>query len=286
MTVFSSPPALDPATFRLLQELIHTRYGVYFGEDQRGLLALKLAARLQALGLRSFLDYYYYLKYNAQGESEWSHLAEAITVNETYFWREFDQIAAVAQVLVPQWQAAYPGRTLRIWHAGCASGEEAYTMAIALHEARAFDRGAIEIIGTDINPKSLAQAFKGVYRTRSFRATPPEIQKRYFRPVGSGQWAIREDIRQRVRFFPLNLLDAAQMRRMKPFDVIFCRNVFIYFSSQSVCQVSQWFYESLLDHGYLFLGASESLLKITDRFELVEVGGAFGYRKVREDRHA
>ncbi len=275
-------PPLDAATFRLLQQLIHQTFGIHYTEEQQELLALKLLPRLNALGLSSYLEYYYRLKYDPQAAEEWAELAKVLTVNETYFWREFDQIRVAAEVLIPQWQDRFPGRAIRIWHAGCASGEEPYTMAIALEERRAFARGVIEIIGTDLNPAALEQAFRGIYRRRSFRAIPPGIQERYFRPLDDGRWELDPAIRRRVRFFPLNLLDEEGMRAMRDFDIIFCRNVLLYFAPETVRRVSEMFYQSLQDHGVLFLGAAESLLNLTTRFTLVEIDGALGYRKALE----
>lgn len=275
-------PPLDDATFRLLRGLLEERFGVRYEDNQRDLLALKLAPRLQALGLSSFLDYYYYLRYDPQAVAEWPRAAAAIAVNETYFFREPDQINAVAYHLVPRWQAAHPGQVIRIWHAGCASGEEPYTMAIVLTESGAFERGPIDILGTDMNPQALDIAFRGVYRPRSFRATPPEVREKYFEPLDENQWVLKETIRQRVRFFQLNLMDMGAMARLTGIHVIFCRNVFIYFSPQNIRKVSEAFARSLREDGWLFLGAAESLLKISDRFELAEIGGAFGYRKAQE----
>ena len=283
MMTGAAQPSLDASTFRLLQGLIHQRFGLFYQEDQRDLLALKLLPRLQALGLQNYLDYYYLLKYAPQAAEEWDVLARVLTVNETYFWREFDQIEVTAQVLVPQWQQRDPGSPIRIWHAGCASGEEPYTMAIALTESKAFDRGPIEIIGTDLNAAALEKAFRGVYRPRSLRAIPPEIREKYFRPLGENLWELDPAIRRRVRFFRLNLLDEEALRQMRPFHVIFCRNVFIYFSDEAVRKVSERFYHLLRDDGVLFLGAAESLLHVTTRFALVDIEGVLGYRKVLEE---
>lgn len=281
MTRAAHPP-MDATTFRLLQQLIRQTCGISFTEEQRELLALKLLPRLQALGLSSYLEYYYLLKYTPQGAEEWARLLPLLAVNETYFWREFEQIEAVARVLVPQWQRQATGRHIRIWHAGCASGEEPYTMAIALNETQAFQHGPIEILGTDLNPQALEQAFRGIYRARSLRAIPAEIQRKYFTPLEDGRWQLKAKIRRRVRFFPLNLVDEEAMQAMRDFDVIFCRNVFIYFAPETIRKVSERFFHSLRDEGVLFLGAAESLLHLSPRFALTDIGGALGYRKILE----
>lgn len=279
MTYPTDSPNLPDSTFSLLRDLIHQRTGAFFDDGKRDTLADKLAPLVAERGLQSFMDYYYLLKYDEEAEVEWQRVQNALAVNETYFWREFDQIRAAAQVLVPQMQRERPGQPVRIWHAACSSGEEPYTMVMALMENGCYIHGPIEIIATDFDSEALAHARAAVYRERSFRATPPEIQQRYFSLTLDGHYRLANSVRERVQFAHLNLVDEAAMRRMRNFDIIFCRNVFIYFSDDVTRRVAEYLYEALNTPGYLFVAASESLLRITTLYELVEVGGAFAYKK-------
>ena len=145
---------LQLGTFLLLRDLIRDRLGVWFEEDKRDLLASKLSDRIVALGLRSFLDYYYRLKYGPGAEEEWLALTDALSVQETYFWREMDQVRAFVDVLVPQHVAAGLG-DLRVWSAACATGEEPLTLAMALNEAGWFRRADVEILASDVSPAAL-----------------------------------------------------------------------------------------------------------------------------------
>lgn len=271
------------SSLTMLANLIHERTGLNFEANRLETLADKLAPLLSEGNFDTYLDYYYFLRYDEHSGNAWQRLQTALAVNETYFWREYDQIRATAEWIVPRLQKQnavhLPRRPVRIWHAACATGEEPYTMAIALQEAGAYERGTVEIIATDFNVDALSQARLGIYRQRSFRSIPPEILTRYFTPHGRDQNRLVDSIRARVNFSYMNLLDETAMARMRDFDVIICRNAFIYFSNQSVNRVVEAFYRSLIDTGFLFVAAAESLLRLTNLFELVEVAGAFGYKK-------
>ncbi len=266
----------------LLSALVRQRIGLHYPDEKEDLLLERVFPLMAEHGLDALRDYYYFLKYDPQSEEEWERLAHVLTVNETYFWREFRQIRAVAAEIVPQFQRAAPGKQVRIWHAACASGEEAYTMAIALLERARFLYGEIDILGTDIDRQALAQAEAGVYGERSFRSIPTEILERYFiSENGLRQtYRITDVVRRRVRFRRHNLLDDEQIRTLGLFDVIFCRNVWIYFSEDVARKVAESLYGALRPGGYLCVGASESLLRYPQWFEPVEQSGAFMYRKI------
>jgi len=264
--------------FALLCDLIEERLGLHYDADKCLLVQDRLAPLVAERRLDSFLDYYYLLKYDACSQQEWLNVQTALAVRETYFWREFEQILAAAHQVTPQLQEMRPGRRVRIWHAACASGEEPYTMAMALQQAGCFDRGPIEIIATDFDQEALMLARDGVYRERSFRALPGELRRAYFTPEEHGM-RLAEDIRARVSFVYLNLADPAAMAEMRDFDMIFCRNVFIYFREAMIQQVAEKFYRALRAPGYLFLGAAESLLRIPTQFQLTEIAKSFVYVK-------
>ncbi len=270
---------LNDSTFALLRDLIHHRTGSYYEDNKKELLADKLEALVTERGFDSFLDYYYLLKYDDSTLADWQRVQNAISVNETYFGREYDQIQATAQVIVPQLQRERIILPVRIWHAACSSGEEPYTMAMALNDAGCFANGAVEIIASDVDTEALAQARAAVYRDRSFRVMTPEFKSKYFTTSDGTHYRLNEDIRRRVRFEHINLMDSMALSQMRNFDIIFCRNVFIYFTTDGIKKVVEHFHRGLNQPGYLFVAASESLLRVTTLFELSEVAGAFTYKK-------
>ena len=266
---------LPVGTFLLLRDLIQDRLGIWYEDDKRDLLAAKLSDRVRAVGAATFLAYYYLLKYGPAGEAEWAELTDALSVQETYFWREVQQVRALTDVLVPEHVAAGRG-PVRIWSAACATGEEPLTIAMALGEAGWFDRAEVEIWASDASPAALEKARRGVYRARSFRALPPALQEKYFTPVEGG-WRVHPELQARVRYSQANLLDPADTALLATARFVFCRNVFIYFSASTIARVVGRFAERMPRPGYLFVGVSESLLRVSTAFELEEVGGAFVY---------
>ncbi len=263
----------------LLAELVSRRLGLEVEGPRLEMLQMKLRPRLRQHGCHDWLDYYFLLRYHPHAETEWQAVAEALSVLESYFWREYDQIAYCVERLVPRWLERMPGRAVRIWHAGCAAGEEPYTLAIALHRAGMLDPRRVHILGTDVHRGALERARRGIYRPHALRAIPPEVRERYFRRVDEHRWALDETIRRSVRFFHLNLLDDDTMHAMRGFDAIFCRNVFIYFHAAAIRQVAGHFHRALHADGALFLGAAESLVHLSQLWVLVEEEGVFYYRR-------
>lgn len=271
------PPLPSPEPVpTLLRDLVHERMGVYFENDRLDTLLEKLADRARAHRCASFLDYYYILKYEEKGRDEWLRVMDAFSVQETYFWREYDQIAALVDVVVPAWFRANLG-PLRIWSAACATGEEPYTIAMALREAGYGDH-PIEIHASDASESALVKARAGVYRERSFRVLPPHLREKYFTAAPNGL-VIDPVIASRVKFHWANLVSPEQTRDLANAHVIFCRNVFIYFSPAAIKRAVENFADNMPPDAHLFIGASESLLKITSRFDLREMNNAFVYVK-------
>jgi chemotaxis protein methyltransferase CheR len=267
-----------PATvFTILRDLIHERAGVFFEPDKRSLLAEKLTGRLTELGFRDFLDYYYLLKYGPGADAEWPHLLDALSVPETYFWREIGQIDALTNVLLPAYVAAQPGKTIQIWSAACATGEEPLTIAMALQEAGWLERAPVKIVGSDASPAAIKKAQSGFYRERSFRSLPKFLRDKYFNPVAGG-WQISPDLLSRVSFEHANLLNANDIAQRAACPFLFCRNVFLYFSPEAIALTVRRFAEKMERPGYLFVGASESLLRLNTDFELQSAGEAFVYQ--------
>lgn len=258
----------------LLRDLLHDRTGIYFEPDRLDLLLDKLGDRVRERGLQSYLDYYYLLKYEAE-EAEWRRVMDALSVQETYFWRELSQIQALVDVLVPRWFATRR-EPLRIWSAACATGEEPYSLAIALGEA-GWGAHPIQIEASDASEAALAKAQAGIYRERSFRSLPPALREKYFDAPKADGTRLRRELLPPVTFHRANLVAPAEIARRATAPVIFCRNVFIYFSPDAIRRAVGLFAQSMPDGGHLFVGASESLLKLTQDFELREIGNAFVY---------
>jgi len=271
---------LSETTFQLLRDLIETHTGVYYDIGQRSILKDKLTPRILSLGLDSFLDYYYLLKYDAEATDEWVNLINLISVPETFFWREFDQIKAMVDVLVPEYFAQGTREPLRIWSAACATGEEPLTIAMALNEKGWFNQNLpIEIYASDGSSRWIEVAKRGLYRERAFRNLPFYLQKKYFNQTKE-LWEISPEIHRRVQWSQRNIIDEYDIRPMATAPIIFCRNVFIYFSPEAIKQTLQIFAKNMPNPAYLFVSASESLLKLTNDFDLEEISGAFVYKKI------
>lgn len=276
-----APIAVPELVPQLLRDLVHERTGIFFENDRLDLMIEKLNPRAAAHGCQSFLDYYYILRYDeGDARQEWRRVMDAFSVQETYFWREMDQVRALVEVVVPAWFRTH-ATPLRIWSAACATGEEPYTIAMALIEA-GWGSHPIEIVGSDASEAALERAHGGVYRDRAFRALPAELRERYFRPVANG-FELRRELASRVRFHWANLLDRSQIDQLAA-PVVFCRNVFIYFSPAAIGRVVGALAERMPPGGHLFVGASESLLKVTQEFELDEINQAFVYRRKGADQ--
>lgn len=274
---------LPEGTSTLIRTLIHEHTGMSFDNGKSDLLIDKLSPLVIERGFNSYLDYYYLLKYDTSAPVEWQNVMNALSVQETYFWREFDQVRALVQTLLPQALAENRNSTVRIWSAACASGEEPLTIAMALNEAGWFERASIEILASDASSNAIARAQKGLYRERAFRNLPADLRERYFEKESSG-WSIRRDIHSRVKWRIANLIDEKQIAELAASDFIFCRNVFIYFSENAISRAVRSFARFIRPPGYLFVGAAESLIRMSTDFTLTEIDDAFVYVKRERER--
>ncbi len=272
-------PKLSEAEFTILRDLILERTGLFYHNNKRDLLEDKLSSLVVDRGFFSFLDYYYLLKYDTTAEAEWRLLIDTLRVPETFFWREHDQLTALVEVLLPQYLSSLPRGPLRIWSAACSTGEEPLSIAMAISEAGWFDRAWIEIIASDISASTIDKTKKGLYRPYSLRNLPMNLRDKYFVPDEGGLWRIASHIQQRVKWTTANLTLKADVASLATAHFIYCRNVFIYFPEEVIRKTVQHFFEYMPTPGYLFVGAAESLLKITTNFELQEVKGTFVYVK-------
>ncbi len=267
--------------FRVIRDSIYSHCGIYFDEDSKYLLEKRLARRLSALGLNNFREYYHFLKYDRNKDQEMTDIMDVLTTNETYFFRESFQLAAFTDEIIPELirvKSARGNRTLRIWSAGCSTGEEPYTIAMLLRDMPALRGWKIEIIGTDISQRVLQHARRGVYTKSSFRATEECYIKRFFYEYDSGL-KVTDDIREMVTISHLNLFDKTRMMMLGKMDLIFCRNVIIYFDLAAKKRVVEEFHRSLNDGGFLLLGHSESLMNVTTLFTLRHFKNDMIYQK-------
>lgn len=279
---------LTDKIFVLLRDLIHAHGGIYYADQQKDMLADKLGVRVIERGFDSFLDYYYYLKYDNQTTEEWKNVMDSLAVSETFFNREYDQIKAMAEVLVPQYfdkenalklWGNISGRSLRIWCAACATGEEPLSIAMALNENGWFDRALITIYATDASTAAINKAKIGIYGQRSFRNFPNVLQQKYFTQEAEGLWRVVPELHSRIHWGTVNLRSQAEIEPFAGSPIIFCRNVFIYFSDEAIRETVGLFAKFMPVPGYLFVAASESLLRLTTDFDLQQIGGAFVYVK-------
>ena len=246
--------------FRLIRDLVYSYSGLFFDEGSKYLLEKRLYQRLKDNQLKNFREYYQFLKLNRKREQELELIMDLLTTNETYFFRESYQLDCFTKEIIPELcrkPAISPfNRKLRIWSAGCSTGEEPYTIAMLLLEQPQLADWQIEIIGTDVSQRVLQQARRGVYRQSSFRTTEEYFIQKYFVQQDAG-YSISEQVRRLVTISHLNLLDQSRISMLDTFDVIFCRNVIIYFDQTAKKKVVESFYSSLKDGGYLLLRSEE-----------------------------
>jgi chemotaxis protein methyltransferase CheR len=268
--------------FRLLRDFIHEHFGLFFEDSQRSSLRARLAGRLQGLDLLSFEDYYRYLRFGPQRQEELSHMVSHLTNNETYFFRERPQLQVFADHVLRQLKdrkGSSGERSLRVLSAGCSTGEEALTLAMIVYDSgQFFWNWEVRVTGLDVDVAALERARRGVYHSNSFRAMSPALLDRHFVRQGASA-QVKDGVRRVVSFRQGNLLDPASFAGLPPLDVVFCRNVLIYFSDSATLRAVRQFHELLAPGGYLFLGHAESLSRVTDIFTPIRFQGAMVYQK-------
>ena len=267
--------------FSRVRDCIYAHCGIYFDEGSKYILEKRLSHRLADLNISSFDDYCHYLKFNRNKDQELVDIMDVLTTNETYFFRELFQLKAFSDEVIPELiksKSAQGSRSLRIWSAGCSTGEEPYTIAILVSVIPELSGWDIEIIGTDISQKVLQHARRAIYGKSSFRTTEEHDLTHFFHQEDDG-YKVNESIRKLVTIRHLNLFDTDQLSRLGKVDLIFCRNVIIYFGQTAKKQVIESFYSALFDGGFLLLGHSESLMNISTRFTLRHFKNDMIYQK-------
>lgn len=263
---------LNARQSEILREMIYQALGLHFEESKTDFLEKRVEKRMGLLGIPKADDYLFHLRFLDTRGDEMQALANLVTTNETYMFREFDQLQGFADHCLAEVLEAKERRgdkTLRIWSAGCSSGEEPYTLAIILREVMCdVDDWDIQILATDIDEVRLSMARAATYGERSLREVPDEYRRRHLEAAGGGEFRISAETRRLVELRHLNLSDRIAMRAIRGMDFVFCRNVLIYFDDASRKAVVDSFHHTLVKGGFLFLGHSESVGRITNSFRL------------------
>jgi chemotaxis protein methyltransferase CheR len=277
-------PPLTTEEFSRLVEFLYRRTGMVFTEAKRYYVERRISERMAAMSSPSFADYFAQLRGEERKEVE--ELINAFTVNETYFYREDYQLACLTtDLLEARVKTKRPGDAIRIWSAPCSTGEEPYSIAMwLLDNWKDVDAYDIEIVGSDIDTDALEAAAEGIFRRRALMRLSPELIARYFHQLDDERWQILDDLRQSVSFSRVNLIDTRQTRAQGRFDVIFCRNVLIYFDDESRRVAAENLYDNLLPGGFICLGHTESMSRISPLFEVCRYSDAIVYRKPLELR--
>ena len=272
--------------FLVLRDFINRECGLYFELSSKYLLEKRLSRRIHEHQLSSFKEYHYFLLYDKNRLEEMGALVDILTTNETYFLREEYQLKAFKEEILPEILKKKKEKTIRIWSAGCSSGEEPYTLAMLVIEASLPPDWKVEIIGSDISQRVLQIARRGIYSTSSFRVLPDEYRERFFHQDESGKYHVNDELKEKVTFGKLNLLDSQRINLIPAMDIILCRNVIIYFDNETKRKVIGNFYSKLNDGGYLLLGHSESLMNISTSFKLKHLKNDMVYQKPEENTGA
>jgi len=259
-------PTLRPADLERFCDFLYQRTGMVFGESKRYYIERRVADRLKASGESQFSDWFARLRADP---AELEAMINAFTVNETYFYREDHQLRCLSRSILPAVaKTKGPGDKIRIWSAPCSTGEEPYSIAIWLLENWPMvDAYNVEIVGSDIDTAALEAARLGRYGERALMRLPADVVERYFEPPKDGEREIIQDLKESVAFTPTNLIEGDSVAEQGPFEVIFCRNVLIYFDDAARARAVDNLYTALRPGGFICLGHTESMSRISDRFE-------------------
>ena len=272
-------------SFYALRDMIYERSGIFFHDQKKYILENRLLRRIEDGGFDDFEKYIDFLRHDPLRDKEFSTLFDIVTTNETSFFRDANQLQAFESVVLPQIvkEAEEKGyKKLRIWSAPCSTGEEPYTLAMLLLNKfpKIQDSGwDVEIHGSDISECVLNSARRGEDNDYSIRNVPPPYLDRYFTKNGNGKYNVRPEVRGMVRLSNINLFDNLKLRMFRGMNIVFCRNMLIYFDEAAKKRVIANIYDSLAPGGYLFIGHAESLFNISRAFKLVNINNILIYQK-------
>jgi len=268
--------------FEMIRDFIHEKAGIYFAENKMYLVQNRLEKRMAELGMKTVRDYFYHVKYDVS-QKEFNRLMVLMTTNETSFFRNEPQLLCFSDEVLPliiREKMQFGGtKSLKIWSAGCSTGEEPYTLAILILETlKNLSGWNVEIIANDISEDVLQKARRGEYSGMTLRNVKPEILSRYYSKSGD-VYTVKTEVKSLVKFSQINLNEPRKLSLMTNMDAIFCRNVMIYFSDDVKKQIVRGFFTSLRPGGYFYIGHSETLHGISKAFKLVYFKNALVYQK-------
>ena len=277
-----APLAITDEEFQKFRDFFYRKTGIHFEENKRYFVDKRLIDRILATNNVSFRNYFVMLRFETSGQ-ELQQLINIMTVNETYFFREEYQFTCLVNSILNEIVTRKrPSESIRIWSIPSSSGEEPYSLAIYLLEFwPRVDDYAIELIASDIDTTMLDKARQGRYDQRSIAHLPPPLLQKYFNALPGGSYQINDDLRQSVDFTQVNLSDLTQMRAYRDFDVVFCRNLLIYFDDTSRRIAAETLFNALRPGGFICLGHSESMSRITALFKVRKFPEAIVYQKPR-----
>ncbi|NOY22214.1 MAG: protein-glutamate O-methyltransferase CheR [Acidobacteria bacterium] len=266
-------PGLTDEEFRILRDYIYRRCGMYFEDSKKFYLEHKLGTRLKELGSRSFSQYFMEIQQSGGDETEIQEIFNTVTTTETSFYRNAPQMQTFRNLVLPEVvenKFSSGNRTLKIWSAGCATGEEPYTLAMLVLEGRSSFPSdlRIEITASDINRSVMNAAERGIYTARAAQRLPVELRERYMTPHGDG-FRVNREVRDMITFRFFNLANGTRYLSFGKMDIVFCRNVLIYFAEASRRKALEDLSRVLNPNGFLFVGYSENALMMSSRFSLV-----------------
>lgn len=271
---------LSDADFERFRDFFYRRTGIYFENSKRYFVDKRLLERMRTTGHEDFRSYFASLRFQAS-DDEFQHVVNAMTVNETYFMREKYQFECLVDEMLDEIVARNGSKkTIRIWSIPSSSGEEPYSLALMLlSHWSSIESIDIEIVASDIDTAALNRAREGIYGDRALQYVSASMKDQYFERLGEGRWQINREIREAISFTRLNLADASQTRQYRDFDVIFCRNLLIYFDDAARRRAAEVFFEALNDGGFICLGHSESMSRISSSFRVRKFKNALVYQK-------
>lgn len=274
-------PFLSPNDFTIFREYFYKKTGIDFDDSKRYFVDKRLLQRMEATRATSFRDYFVKMRFEA-AQTEFQNVVNLMTVNETYFYREDHQFSCLINSVLGELVEIRKRRKgpLRILSLPCSTGEEPYSIALHLIEDwPLLAQHDVELAGADIDTQVLKRAGEGIFRTRSLQHLPPRVKKRHFSEIGDGQYQISADIRDAIHLFRINLSNPDEARSLRNYDVIFCRNMLIYFDDRSRIMAANTLYDALNPGGFLFLGHSESMSRMSSMFTIRKFPDAIVYQR-------
>jgi chemotaxis protein methyltransferase CheR len=270
--------------FDKFREYFYRKTGIMFDQNKRYFVDRRLIERIKATGHNGFKSYFIFLRFESSGK-ELQNLINILTVNETYFFREEYQFKCMVNRMLPEIiSRKRSGDIIRIWSIPASTGEEPYSVAIYLLEYwKDIDKWDVEIIASDIDTNALENAKKGIYSERSVQNLPKSIIQKYFKFIGNGYYQICDELRNSVEFTRVNIIDTKETKRYRGFDIVFCRNLLIYFDDLSRKIAVENLFDSMNPGGFICLGHSESMSRISPIFKIRKFPEAIVYQKPLED---